>query len=137
MGSVHSVKLIPDLQDLIDVDYTVVRSKREDEMAGREESGWTISDKPHSSCCYSNTIFAQAMKRENDWKVFMSNSIDSQEHACGWRRVGTFWPTKITDETERVIWIAMLVQRLNKLKYPEPNEVEDKLEKKLSMYKEL
>lgn len=137
MGSVHSVKLIPDLNDLIGVDYTVVRSKRAGEDAGCEQSGWTITDKPHSQCCGSNKIYAEATKLDTVWKVFMSNSFDiPHEHGCGWRRVGTFWPTSITDETERIMWIASLVQRLNTLKYPEFNDVEQKMEKEFEMYKE-
>jgi len=34
--------------------------------------------------------------------MFNSKPNDDREHACGWRRVGTFWPSAMTGDVDGI-----------------------------------
>ena len=111
--------------------YTVVKSD------GSEESGWRLSRIPHR-CIFNREGWqaAHALIIDDEWRVFLyhdtfpelpthtpiesihyTNKFGSRyvEHSCGWRRIGTFWPTILLDEDDRCRWQTTLVQRLKAL----------------------
>ena len=106
--------------------YTVLRTD------GREEAGWRIEAKSHSSVCgippWIKAHASNRFKSRDDgtyWKVYMNNGFcclekkdDLRAHGCGWRRVGTFWPTRLETPIERQEWDAWITDHLETLTYP-------------------
>lgn len=128
---------LEDLQQEIFIEYetaayTVVKSD------GYEESGWRLSRISHR-CIFNREGWqaAHALIIDGEWRVFLyhdtfpelsthtpietayyTNKFGSEyvEHSCGWRRVGTFWPTLLSGDIIGIDqWQATLVQRLRAL----------------------
>ena len=108
-------------------DFTVMKSD------GSFESGWRLSRTPHR-CIHNREGWqaAHACFIEDEWRVFLFHNtfpeLDThtplelhhynkvhQEHTCGWRRIGTFWPTKLTEDDDYGTWTDTLVQHLTDL----------------------
>ena len=102
--------------------FTVVRT------GGQLEEGWEIPAQTHASYCDHMSkeisednvyIGSYATKRSKegggkDWRIFMMNNSGGG-HACGWRRVNNFWPSRITDPDEIDEWQKDLIQKLEVL----------------------
>jgi hypothetical protein len=101
--------------------YTVVRTN------GEKQDGWLLKDKRHR--CYHTPPqharpHAHALLREQGWKVHLHNGDHDDEdgsnyredHACGWRKLGTFWPTRLTGDQPAIdAWTEALRDRLEEL----------------------
>jgi hypothetical protein len=99
--------------------YTVVRT------SGDHQTGWRMTKEQHR--CFNQATgwrpTAHAMLTEEGWRVNMHNGQHTDEegnidpkHACGWRRLGTFWPTHLTgDEAAIKSWSDALRNRLEEL----------------------
>jgi hypothetical protein len=125
-------------------DFTVQRNPKEPdgpkpgEAGAKEETGWRIQQKPHSSCCtgYKAGVGptdseemgdAVATKYANGakdvWRVFMNNGVPAEpgerEHFCGWRKcdpeIRTFWPTRCTTPMDREAWWRWFDEQLASL----------------------
>lgn len=95
---------------------------------GAIETGWHLSRIPHR--CFRNREgwqAAHAIELDNEWRVFLYHdtlethtpaySINYDvEHSCGWRRVSTFWPTHLSDPTQRQAWQDRLIGHLISLR---------------------
>jgi hypothetical protein len=111
MGLAESkcVKLVnaPTAATYLGETYTVIRT------SGAHDAGWTISAEPHS-CDAVNENFvswrpaSHAQLKEEGWRVFLING-NLREHSCGWRRLGTFWPTRLTGDQAAIdAWVEEL-----------------------------
>jgi hypothetical protein len=100
--------------------YTVVRT------SGEQQAGWLLSDQGHK--CYNQDIRAwrpraHAFLKEQDWALALHNGDHDDEdgklnekHACGWRTLGTFWPTRLTgDEAAIKAWTDKLRDTIDEL----------------------
>lgn len=82
--------------------YTVIRT------SGEQQTGWQIANDDHR--CFNKQPGAwrpraHAVLQEDGWRVNMHNGhhtdADGERldtHACGWRRLGSFWPTRLTGD---------------------------------------
>ena len=98
--------------------YTVLTA------TGAIETGWRLSRTPHR--CFHNREgwqAAHAIELDNEWRVFLyHDTLETHtpayginyeiDHNCGWRRVSTFWPTHLTDLTDRCAWQNRLIEHL-------------------------
>jgi hypothetical protein len=115
--TVHfSIQGLATFAALLETDFTVVRSRKGDQDEW-EQSGWRIQAAPH--CCVAKVSdFARAARSTGGghlYKLFMTNTLeDPNTHACGWRRIGTFWPTDMPAEA-RSAWFADLAQQIKML----------------------
>jgi len=112
---------VTDINKYTKESYTVKRTN------GTFENGWIISNSHKNkngedvSCALVTSTNAwvngHACKMDDAWKIFMSSPIDSiSQHACGWRRVGTFFPTHLEGKTEEInTWQNSLKDDLNAL----------------------
>lgn len=114
--------------------YTVVRT------SGEVQTGWLLTEKIHR--CYNTDPRSQKPKahaylKPEAWAVHLHNGDqvsgadlenpsgsatrdqdeeDSEKHCCGFRRLGTFWPTRLTDDAEAIAaWTNQLRDRLEEL----------------------
>lgn len=105
--------------------YTCLRTD------GRKEGGWCLptAETPHTcfmlrmKCSWNPSGYAyfdQDSNPEPFWRVFLHNT-DSDDHSCGWRPIGTFWPSCLDDDEEgRTAWIAALRVHLDALEADRP-----------------
>lgn len=76
--------------------YTVVRT------SGEQQDGWLLTTKRHTCVNTAGSVHpdALALLKQEGWAIHLHNGDQSEEapenHACGWRRLGTFWPTRLT-----------------------------------------
>lgn len=95
--------------------YTVIRS------GGAQEDGWRISSEPHDCNAtrglhYSWNPSSHADLTEKGWRVFMVGKEPLDTCICGWRRIGTFWPTRLTgNQTGIDLWTTELKKTLERL----------------------
>jgi hypothetical protein len=100
--------------------YTVVRT------SGEQQTGWLLTDKVHR--CYNQDVQtwrprAHAFLKQQDWALALHNGDHDDEdgklnekHACGWRTLGTFWPTLLTgDEAAIKEWTDKLRETIEEL----------------------
>lgn len=95
--------------------YTVIRT------GGTHEDGWRISSEPHSCSStrglnYNWNPSSHAMLKEEGWRVFLVGKEPEDSCICGWRRLGTFWPTCLTGNQVAIDqWTAELKSTLERL----------------------
>jgi hypothetical protein len=96
--------------------YTVVRT------SGEQQTGFLLTEKIHR--CYNTAgsvrPTAHALLKETGWSVHLHNGDQSEEtpdaHCCGWRRLGTFWPTRLAgDQCAIDAWTTGLRHTLERL----------------------
>jgi hypothetical protein len=59
------------------------------------------------------------------WRFFMDNGFHTDvEHCCGWRRIRTFWPTRLKSQEEREAWWLWLEKLVSTLAY-ETEKIEE------------
>ena len=90
----------PQFAELLATPFTVLRNPNAEHREKWEQEGWRIDAAMHSTVCnaqsWEYSKFARSSGGEHAWKVVMSNALDNPNtHACGWRRVGEFWPTDL------------------------------------------
>jgi hypothetical protein len=113
--------------------YTVKRT------SGDLDDGWRISNGPHHCAnAGSGWVGGHANRPEGVWRVFMSSPIDmtatphDNAHACGWRRHGTFFPTRIKDQDAEIkSWQDSFLGDLEALHAAKAEESEPKVEPKV------
>jgi hypothetical protein len=97
---------------LLEDSYTVIRT------SGESETGWTLSAEPHEcaqTCNCTWNYAGHANLGEQGWRVFLANG-PGDNHGCGWRRLGTFWPSRLEgDQTAIDAWTAELKTTLERL----------------------
>jgi hypothetical protein len=109
-----------DAADLIEAAYTVVRTD------GNAQAGWVIDREAHSCPAAAGHIWlpgAHAILEATGWRVHMHNGLPAKgpdapalAHSCGWRRLGTFWPTSLTgDESAIDAWTAGMKATIERL----------------------
>ena len=127
-----------DLNTIINESYTVQRNPKTPDgikpgqPGALEDDGWKISITPHSKGCSSPSwIAAHATNkmRGSDgsyhWRFFMDNGFHTDvEHCCGWRRIRTFWPTRLKSQEEREAWWLWLEKLVSTLAY-ETEKIEE------------
>jgi len=102
--------------------YTCVRTN------GQKEGGWCMptAESPHTcfmlremwSRTWNPSGFAHYDREHLGqeapfWRVFL-HGPDGTGHSCGWRPVGTFWPSRLDgDEGARQEWITALIAQLD------------------------
>jgi hypothetical protein len=97
--------------------YTVVRT------SGAQETGWLLTSTLHR--CYNHSPQswrpkAHAYIKKEGWALSLHNGDQAEEaadaHCCGWRPLGTFWPTRLTSDEEAIkAWTDQLRDRLEAL----------------------
>jgi len=96
----------------INENYTVIRTN------GTTQEGWAISSTPHKCdglASYSWSPTAHATLSEKGWRVFLGNAT-TLDHSCGWRPLGTFWPSRLTGNEEAICeWTEAFKSFLEKL----------------------
>ena len=115
-------------------EFTVQRSNM------KEESGWRIQQAAHSDNCgpgYNTSIGATdsvelgdavALKKspkgqpeKTFWHVFLNDGNNPHPlsvlhtHMCGWRPLGTFWPSRCKTAEEKQAWFTMFEALLESL----------------------
>jgi hypothetical protein len=107
-------------------DFTVQRNSHGSlELGCKEESGWRIQQRLHTTCCSGHdsktgptnsaelgeAVATKYAKGDSDvWRVYMNNGWDQgfDKHACGWRVCDpsrrTFWPTRCKTPMEKEAW---------------------------------
>jgi hypothetical protein len=137
-----------DFNALINEKYTVQRNPKTSDgikpgqPGAAEDDGWKISAEPHRSECgvrytWTNGHATNRIKGSDGtycWRFFMDNeSHEGDDHCCGWRRIRTFWPTRLKTQEEREAWWVWLEERASTLNYPaekaEKAETAEKAEK--------
>lgn len=92
-------------EELLAERFTVIRTN------GEHQTGWRIP--PVSHLCHEGrwvNHHAQVWDRttngegEKSWRFHMVRDAPDEAHICGWRRVRTFWPTRLTTEEEKEAW---------------------------------
>ena len=121
--------------------YTVKRT------SGDLQDGWRISNGPHHCGVTGGNgwVGGHANKSVDGWKVFMSLPLELEgyvdvtnapvthacgtPHACGWRRQGTFFPTRIKDQDAEIkSWQDSLLVDLDNLQAAKAPKAEPKVE---------
>jgi len=115
----YSLEEHPQFAELLATPFTVLRNPNAEHPLPWEQHGWRIDATMHSAVCnaasWEYAKFAHSKDGKMAWKVVMSNAMDSAAtHACGWRRVGTFWPTDMPEE-QRASWCENLKTQLDTL----------------------
>lgn len=97
--------------------YTVRRT------SGDTQDGWKLTKEWHR--CYnvdprSWKARAHAFLTTDGWKIHLHNGDQADEdpeaHCCGWRRQGTFWPTRLTGDQAAIdAWSDGLLASLEEL----------------------
>lgn len=122
-----------DFNAIINEKYTVQRNPttpdgiKPGQPGAAEDNGWTISVDSHSGrACgappWMNAHATNRIKSSDDsyhWRFFMDNGFSHDlQHCCGWRRIRTFWPTRLKTQEEREAWWTWLEERASTLSYP-------------------
>jgi hypothetical protein len=107
-------------QAYLDESYTVIRT------SGQQETGWLLTSTIHR--CYNQNPdswrpCAHAYLKKQGWSLSLHNGDQEDadckivaSHCCGWRTLGTFWPTRLTgDEVSIKAWTEQLRDRLEEL----------------------
>jgi hypothetical protein len=115
----YSLEEHPQFAELLATPFTVLRNPNAEHALPWEQHGWRISATMHSNVCnaapWEFAKFAKSRDGAMVWKVVMNNAMDSVvTHACGWRRVGTFWPTDIPED-DRAAWCETFKAQLDTL----------------------
>ena len=115
----YSLEDHPQFRQMVETPFTVLRNPNAEHPLHWEQRGWRINDHMHSTVCnaapWEYAKFAKSKDGGMVWKVVMSNAMDGvTTHACGWRRVGTFWPTDLPED-ERYAWCENLKKQLDTL----------------------
>jgi hypothetical protein len=97
--------------------YTVRRT------SGDLQDGWKLAKEGHR--CYNQDprgwkARAHANLGAEGWRVHLHNGEQKEEdpeaHSCGWRRQGTFWPTRLTGDQAAIdAWTEGLRDHLEEL----------------------
>ena len=106
---------LKDIYPLLVESYTVERT------SGKEEDKWCIPTYHHQ--CSGNCadwIYLVATKHSpkdtGKWRIFMRNSEENPNlHACGWRRLETIRPSRLTGEDEIKEWRENTIKILEEL----------------------
>lgn len=94
--------------------YTAVRT------SGAKEAGFKLDPEPHACIAASGHGFrpsAHAVLDNTGWRVHLHNATeDADKHVCGWRRLGTFWPTRLDGNPTAIDeWTESLKKKLEEL----------------------
>ncbi len=99
-------------QGLLSESYTVIRT------SGGHESGWSIPSESHkcdATCSCTWLPGPHATLEEKGWRVFLAGPSEPN-HSCGWRRIGTFWPSHLSGQQDAIdAWVAELKATLELL----------------------
>jgi len=98
---------------LMEESYTVTRT------SGELESSWFITKDRHF-CVDTRRLTwvpgAHASLKKEGWRVFLANPKEGDGHACGWRRIGTFWPSRLDGDQAAIdAWVTELKTTLERL----------------------
>jgi hypothetical protein len=112
-------------ETLVSETYTVQRNSKnpDDPLPGtrgaREDEGWIILREPLQSWKAAHATF---LRDSNGiaWRFYMTNGreLSDLEFLYGWRKLGSFWPTRLTTWEEREAWIEQLRAQVMTLKTP-------------------
>ncbi len=100
--------------------YTVIRT------SGKQETGWLLTSTLHrcsNHVSYSWRPRAHAYLKKEGWALSLHNGDQEDaegkivaSHCCGWRPLGTFWPTRLTGDQAAIdTWQAEIKLRLEEL----------------------
>lgn len=96
--------------------YTVVRT------SGEQQAGFLLTEKIHSCVNTAGTtrVGAHAFLKELGWSLHLHNGDQDEAnlsaHCCGFRRLGTFWPTRLTGDQSAIdAWTEALQSKLEEL----------------------
>lgn len=122
-------------ETIVSETYTVQRNPKNatDPLPGTrgalEDAGWIIprEGKGGSSWSAAHATFIRASDDKMVWKFHMINGreISDPEFLYGWRRHGTFWPTRLTTWEEREAWFTWLLNQVATLKTPLQKQVDE------------
>lgn len=90
--------------------------------SGEQQTGFLLTEKIHR-CAHTaggQRAGAHALLKEAGWSIHLHNGDQSEEdpasHCCGFRRLGTFWPTRLTGDAEGIqAWTLALRDTLERL----------------------
>jgi hypothetical protein len=115
MGVTESKCVVLDNEEVyVAESYSVTRT------SGATEDGWKLDKNVHP--CYNQHPLAwkpraHAFILEEGWKIHLhrGDAHDAEEHVCGWRRLGTFWPTRLTGDAAAIeAWTATFKSTLER-----------------------
>jgi hypothetical protein len=126
LNSVNLADLPADVyESIVSETYTVQRNPKnsDDPVPGtrgaREDEGWIIPREPLQSWKAAHAAFAKD-EHVPIWRFNMTNGQDPCDPAFlyGWRKHGTFWPTRLIEWEEREAWFTWLLTQVETLKTP-------------------
>jgi hypothetical protein len=111
---VEDCVFLEDHPELLNEAYTVERT------SGATDPGWRIpSNNPLDRSIQrpSASVHAEVAEfKKGGWRIFMDNgSNEPNEMLCGWRRLDSIWPTRLTDKDEIEKWRSDTLKILNLL----------------------
>ncbi len=130
LHSVDLAELPADVYEtIVSEKYTVQRNPKnsDDPVPGtrgaREDEGWIIPRKPPQEHPQAWKAAHASFVRDEIvpiWRFNMTNGRDPSdpEFLYGWRKHGTFWPTRLIEWEEREAWFAWLLTQVETLKTP-------------------
>ena len=91
--------------------YTVKRT------SGLLDAGWAIAIESGLEPTVDGPCATkQCAKDTGVWRIFMDNGKTADEYVCGWRRLETIWPTRLSNDEEAIkVWREAFVQILDTL----------------------
>ena len=97
--------------DLIQDTYTVKRT------SGLCDPGWVISRATSFEPTLDGPSASKHCSKEPmKWRIFLDNNKTSEEYVCGWRRIETIEPTRLSGNQEAIDeWRMKTIERLERL----------------------
>lgn len=106
-------------EELFTETYTVQRNPKQEgdpvpgERGALEDEGWKILREPTMGWQGPHASVVDSV-----WRVYMVCGLaeDDPKWVYGWRKVNSFWPSRLKTWTEREAWTAALIEQLKTLK---------------------
>jgi hypothetical protein len=122
-------------ESIVSETYTVQRNPKNaadlspGERGAREDEGWTFIREASGGSAWAaaHASFLKCTDDKMAWKFHMTNGrkISDPEFLYGWRRHGSFWPTRLTTWEEREAWFTWILDQVKTLKTPMQKQEEE------------
>ena len=100
-----------DYEEIANDKYTVKRT------SGDLDEGWVISIESGLALNVSGPSATKHFPKDTGlWRIFMDNGKTAHEYMCGWRRIETIYPTRLSGDEEAIkTWRQSLLEILEAL----------------------
>jgi hypothetical protein len=102
---------LSDYEEIANDKYTVMRT------SGQLDEGWVISIESGLVDISGSSATKHFTKDDPPkWRIFMDNSKTAHEYTCGWRRIETIYPTRLSGDEDAIkTWRQGLLEILEAL----------------------